>query len=71
MNLLARNVQRMLPAFSACCEELVSRRAKSSWMFGRSYRTSLEMSFLAPRSAAATMKEEGFSSYKPSKLRLS
>jgi cytochrome P450 len=29
MNLLARNVQRMLPAFSACCEELVSRRAKS------------------------------------------
>ena len=29
MNLLLRIVQRMLPAFSACCEELVSRWAES------------------------------------------
>lgn len=29
MNFLLHNVQRMLPAFSACCEELVSRWAES------------------------------------------
>jgi hypothetical protein len=71
--------QSMLPAFSACCEELVGRWAESAagsegWReldVWPELQNPPETSFPAPRSAAATWRGGGSSSSRQSKVNAS